>query len=189
MEQMTSRVESLYLNWILDKVVDDDTKEKYSDLFSILNSIKYTCVNDLDENWIVFVNELREQFYESSVLAKRYSWEYGGIVKPVSFLEFIIILAIKMEALVMQTPEYGDRTWKWFMTMIENSGLKEFDNGHFDEFKVAEKVLRIMGKCYESNGKGGLFVTKKCKFDLRKATWWEQANAFLVEFCLEDGEI
>lgn len=95
-------------------------------------------------------------------------------------LEMMIALAISCDNVIFD-PEYGERTANWFWMMIKNMGLEEMDKYNFDRDYCDEVVDRMLKRRYLRDGRGGLFVTKNPKIDMRKAEIWYQANTWLEE--------
>jgi len=130
----------------------------------------------MDENRAKDGNDLRY----------RYMYEHGianlspaFFMQPCSVLEMMVALAIRMEEQIMSDSEYGDRTGEWFWNMLVSLGLDEMNNKNFDEEYTSHCVQRLLGREYEPDGHGGLFIVEDCAYDLREVEIWYQMAWYL----------
>lgn len=101
-----------------------------------------------------------------------------------TMLEMMIGLARRM-AFLMENEEKPKRVREFFWRLIENLGLKNFDDLHFNTFRgevAVQKAMRhVMNRDYMPDGRGGLFPVKHASSDFRKMEIWYQMHAWLSE--------
>lgn len=98
---------------------------------------------------------------------------------PCSVLEMMVSLAIYCEEHVMDNPQLGDRTSQWFWNMVVNLGLGGQRDSLYDKRFVEDSLQRFLNREYEPNGKGGLFMIRGCRRDLRKVEIFHQLCWYL----------
>ena len=82
---------------------------------------------------------------------------------------------------IMDNPDIGDRTGKWFLDMIVNLGLEKMTDDHFDKRYVERILHRFLNREYGRNGDGGLFTVHHSRIDMRSVEIWYQAMWYLDE--------
>lgn len=165
-----------YFNWLCDVVYG----EGYIQLLSQLHAIEFTCVISMDENRARDGIDLRYRFaYEHSGYNNAESYLTG----PCSVLEMMVALAIRCEETIMDDPNEGDRTGKWFWDMIINLGLGSMRDGrNYDEYYVEEVIDIFLNREYGPNGEGGLFTVEDCYYDMRDLEIWTQLSYYLNKY-------
>lgn len=98
-----------------------------------------------------------------------------------SVLEVMTSLALRGGEDIM-----GDDPSIWFWKMIENLGLDSMTDTYYDEDYVNEIIQNMMNRRYRENGKGGLFIVKSPRYDMRKAELWYQMCWYIDEL-LDDN--
>ena len=101
--------------------------------------------------------------------------------KDCSVLEMMVALAIRCEEHIMDNPDIGDRTGKWFLDMIVNLGLEKMTDDRFDKRYVERILHRFLNREYGRNGDGGLFTVHHSRIDMRSVEIWYQAMWYLDE--------
>lgn len=187
---MTNRIETLYFDWLIGNVCDDHDVYNYDMLLWHLFYRDFRWIRPLDKNCAIYGCKLRDDFLESNRSARRIVSLNGPFMgRECSILELLVSLAIRMEDMVMSNDSFGDRTGYWFWLMIDNLGLGNMSNSHFDS-EYVDKILDIfLDRGYKKNGKGGLFVINDRKIDMRTCDIWQQSMGFLRKFVENDGEI
>lgn len=99
---------------------------------------------------------------------------------PCSVLEMMVALAVRCEEHIMDDPDIGDRTGKWFWGMIRNLRLEGMNDFRFDNRYVDDILVRLLERRYRKNGEGGLFTVNNGR-DMRKTDIWYQMNYYLDE--------
>lgn len=184
-----NRCEKLYFHWLTSMTCGDSEIQEYSLLLMELFDIPFVSKMDMDNNMVENSKNLRENFlYENFAGAKLYNI-YGGMDFECNILELLTYISLEIENTIMSNNQFGDRTSTWFWLMLDNLGLKKYDNLHFDQGKVDEILEKFVNKEYKKSGKGGLFYLNDHNFDARDLDIWRQAMIFLAKFAVKNGEI
>lgn len=168
-------VENEYYEWLLEKVMDNpETYERYSLLLDSLfiKPFEWSVAND--DNRLADGMNLRRDFnyiFGDSI------WTYQ--LGPCSCLEMMIALSERCELDIMGIPGEED-IGRWFWIMLENLGLLEYDNLHFDGLEVNGILDIWLKREYWPDGTGGVFPNPGSNLDQRKVEIWDQMNAYLV---------
>jgi hypothetical protein len=169
-----------YFDWMYQLVSDrrHSRNNSYRKLLSKLHNIDFTYTIDMDGNRASDGIDLRYRFgyengYEDYIIASFLD------NRPCSVLEMMVALANRCEETIMDDPEIGNRTGKWFWEMVKNLGLESMDDSNFDRDYVLQTIDIFLNRGYERNGKGGLFVIGHPKRDLRTVEIWYQMNWYL----------
>jgi len=149
-------------------------------LFSLLHGTEFVYMLNMDANRADDGIDLRYRFaYEfglSGTDVKRYLDN-----RPCSMLEMMVALASRCEEQIMDNPDDGDRTGKWFFEMVESLGLMGMDDRRFNMKAAYDILYRFMRREYDESGQGGLFTLRYPKFDMREIEIWYQMMAYLEE--------
>ena len=170
-----------YFNWVCSLVCKGhySRRFRYGKLLKYLHDREFTYTIALDGNRAEDGIDLRERYTcgfrykDAEIVANQLNDE------PCSILEMMVALAVRCEEHIMDNPDIGDRTYRWFWDMIDNLGLGSMNDSEFDETYVEEVVDRFLNREYEPNGKGGLFTVKRCRYDLRNVEIWYQMCWYL----------
>ncbi len=177
---IANELNNKYFKWIYQLVCDDKYHKRisYKKLFNHLNDIEFISIIEMDNNRAEDGIDLRYRFgyehhYESSII-KKYLDD-----RPCSVLEMITSLAIRCEENIMNDPDIGDRTSKWFWNMIDSLGLSSMNDNGYNPDYVDDVVYRFLNREYGRNGDGGLFTVNNAKQDLRDVEIWYQMCWYL----------
>lgn len=167
-----------YFNWIYERVIGP--RYPYRKLLHRLFEIPFVYILEMDANRKEDGLSLRYRFgYEKgipdSVIANQLD------ITECSVLEMMAALAIHCEEDIMDDPAYGDRTSKWFMSMINSLGLSGMDDRRYSQNYVDAHIDIFLHRRYEPDGRGGLFHLEHCTDDLRNVQIWYQMNWYLNE--------
>lgn len=171
-----------YFEWMKHLVCENGygRRRSYRKLFSLLHETEFIYTMDMDANRADDGTDLRYRFaYEmrlSSDEVRRYLDD-----RPCSVLEMMVALASRCEEQIMDNPEDGNRTGKWFNHMLTSLGLMEMDDQQFDEKTVIDILCLFMNRDYDESGQGGLFTLRNPKWDMRETEIWYQMMAYLEE--------
>lgn len=163
-----------YFSWLIGLISDEYIRSNYQKLLWKLHSTQYIWELDYDRNRALDGVYLRNMFEaESRILMDK--------VSPCSVLEMFVALARRAESDIMHDPDLGDRSGKWFWTMLQNLGLDVYDDWHFFENEVNRILDIFLHHRYQRNGFGGAFPVNFVVKDMRNSDLWWQMNAYLEE--------
>lgn len=180
---MRDEVTGAYFDWMCQLVCSDQgylRSKSYSKLLHFLHSIDFDYTIPMDGNRAEDGICLRYRFgnehsYESSLIASYLD------TRPCSVLEMMVALALRCEEQIMWDPDVGNRTHKWFWSMIENLRLNTEDDRDFDEKYAHHAIMKFMNRDYKRNGEGGLFTVENPSQDMRSVDIWYQMSWYLNE--------
>ena len=126
-----------YFNWLYDHVVE--SKYPYRRLLNRLHEIPFTFILPMDENRMEDGLNLRYRFgLEAGIPQVEIVNKLD--ISECSVLEMMAALAIRCEENIMNDPEAGDQTARWFMEMLSNLELSCMDDDHYDQSYVDHRV-------------------------------------------------
>ncbi len=169
-----------YFEWMYRLVCGNVKRVSYRKLLCQLYDRPFDYSIAMDGNRAEDGVDLRYRFgYENDI--------EGSVIasclddKECSVLEMMVALSIRCEEHIMDNPDIGDRTGKWFLNMIENLGLKKMSDKYFDKRYVTEVLDKFLSHGYERNGEGGLFTVHHDRIDMRSVEIWYQAMWYFDE--------
>jgi len=171
-----------YFDWLCDIVHANEQTLYWNDILWELYNTNFVVVIKRDNNRVDDAYALRDEFmYGHS------GHQSDFLDTPPSLLEVLIALARRGEIEIMHDPELGDRTPKWFWTMLFNLGLDEFAymgalNDPENDLKMAKIVDNFMYKKHSRDGNGGIFLAKSGQIDMRKEELWNQMCYYFDQF-------
>jgi len=169
-----------YFKWLCSCVCNDKEAELYENVLMHLFKTPFTYILEMDANRVSDGIDLRYRFgrelgFKDPIIASQLD------IYPCNVLEVLVALSLRIET-VMDNPELGNRTKKWFWLMMDNLSLTGMVNERYNEDYVDEVLNIFMERKYNSDGSnGGLVVLKRPRFDLRFVEIWEQVNWYLSE--------
>lgn len=169
-----------YFDWMCHLVANKRyTKSlSYRRLLMKLHQLEFIYLMEMDENRAMDGIDLRYRFtYDTHYPGQMVEDAIGN--RPCSILEMMIALAMRCEENIMYDESYGDRTSKWFWSMISSLGLRSMDDSNYDPYYIEDVVTNFVYRNYAPNGRGGLFTIKKCTKDLRNIEIWYQMCWYL----------
>lgn len=176
-----------YLDWIMkDRLhLTDREIKNYISLFNVLFEMDFVWIHPLDENRASDGLVLRSDFeYETGLYLE-------GFNPKCTVFEMLAALAIRCENQLMRNLSLGDRTAKWFFMMLENLGLLEFDNRHWNSSsrRHIESILyTFLERKYDKKGVGGAFPLRHSQKNQANEQIWNQLMAYINENFSEDDE-
>lgn len=171
-------IENDYFEWMYDLICGYRYTREHSfrKLLMHLHNVEFTYTIPKDAN----------RARDGIDLRYRYAHEIVGdpsvesyIQGPCSVFEMMVALALRCEETIMDDGEVGDRTSQWFWKMIANLGLGSMLDRRFDEDYVNDILIRFLNREYEPDGRGGLFIIRNCRYDLRDVEIWNQLLEFI----------
>lgn len=177
----SNQIQEQYLDWMIRLVCEDGYggNGSWYCLFALLHDMDFTYLMELDENRAIDGDDLRYRFaYECG-----YSGEDIDRLndRPCSVLEMMVALAARCEEHIMDDPDSGNRTGKWFFDMIRSLGLSDMQDDRFDAIYARAVVSRFLRREYAASGCGGLFTLRYHNADMRRVEIWYQAMWYLDE--------
>ena len=177
---MKNEVIDGYFEWMYHLVCKDVNSLSYRKLLCQLYDTPFEPRIAMDENRAEDVVELRYRFgYEHGLDGATIAGCLDN--RDCSVLEMMVALSIRCEEHIMNDPDIGDRTGKWFLDMITNLGLDEMTDERYDKQYVGKVLGRFMDRAYERNGEGGLFTVHHNRIDMRSVEIWYQAMWYFDE--------
>lgn len=174
-----NEIKCLYFDWLchfINTGIGSKDTSHYSNLLLYLYDRSFVYTIDMDANRAGDGLNLRYRF------ATEYELDNADLYfenEDCSILEMMIALAIRMEDSIMEDPDIGNRTAKWFWGMINSLGLIRSDDYSFDYTYVKVVINRFLHRTYLANGCGGLFTVKNSQKDMRTIEIWYQMFAYL----------
>lgn len=166
-----------YFEWLMG-FIDCEwyDPDNYSNVLWKLYDTKFVVSIEKDQNRVDDALELRNRFVP---------WKMDSF--PVSILEIMISMAIRIEDTIMKNTADYDRTAVWFWNMMQTMGLE----AQFDLVYKDKDVINILhdfnNRRYQRNGLGGLFVTRDHSKDMRKMELWFQMHAQFHDILQDEG--
>lgn len=166
-----------YFSWLCDII---GGVGEYSFLIKELHKFEFYWFIENDDNREEDGKALREEFANEKGYISVH--ELDG---PCSMLEMILALACRFEGGFGYNPDDCDNVPKYFWEMLNNLGLLEYDDTHFNE----EKVRYICDTFCDRNENCDTFLTifplksKKLgkKWDPTTTEIWYQMQAYIEE--------
>lgn len=172
-----------YFNWMYDLIcVNRHSKRlSYRKLLDYLFRTDFIYIIGLDGNRAEDGINLRYRFGNDCGYTDA---QVSNLLddRECSILEMMVALSIRCEEHIMDDPDIGNRTGQWFWDMIKNLKLDDMTDSNFDIRYVENIIERFLHREYESDGTGGLFTIRNCKYDLRSEEIWYQMMWYLDEF-------
>jgi hypothetical protein len=157
-----------------------DNADEYSVLLDILHGMRFYSLVPNDDNRGKDGEHLREIFTDSVGGNPSFYRDLGEC----TVLEMLLALS---DRLVFETidSEWEKTQSEWFFILLDNLSIERYDNSYIrpgkDEFRIQDRVERMLSRNYDSHGVGGLFPLKNAKFDQRKVEIWYQMSAYIME--------
>lgn len=167
-----------YFRWLI-RFTKDRRHIKYKKLLSFLHEKEFVVIIPFDSNRASDGIDLRWRFACECGYDNDFDEVSEYLDNPCSVLEMMVALALRCEEHIMDDPDIGNRTSQWFWTMINNLGLEDMEDLHFDYERTDEIVSTFLYREYKRNGEGGLFVVNNKNKDMRDVEIWYQMCWYL----------
>lgn len=163
--------DGFYLQRLIEPVNHHDyySFEEYSRAIFFLFLVPFTPKYSDDVNRLVDAQDYRGHL------------GYSDKNKPISLLEVMVALAVRVEQSIMLDGRKGDRTPEWFWNMFSSLGFTKLSNDSFDENEAQSIIRKFNNNKYKRDGSGGLF-TIKTQEDMTKKTIWQQCMMWLNQY-------
>lgn len=178
-----ARITQEYFAWMCHLVCEKNTVrgQSWKKLLSCLHEHEFVYILDMDSNRADDGIDLRYRFaYEMDLNPEMIVDTID--TKPCSILEMMVALTLRCEEQIMDEPAEGDRTGQWFWTMIQSLGLITLDDRHFDAVAADQILVAFLRREYQANGRGGLFMIKQPRRDVRTVEIWYQMMWYLDDY-------
>lgn len=165
-----------YKNWIINRVSSKEIPvERYSKLLDYLFHRDFTWYVRSDENRAGDALHLRQEYEDEENIFDGSSFHD----QQVNVLEVLAALAIRCEYEIMGEPGEENPS-HWFWLYLQNLGLMEFDDDHFNYATVDFVVGNWIHRRYNHDGFGGIFPVENCVIDQRRSELWLQMHQYLL---------
>lgn len=174
----TTNIKNLYFRWLCHFIRRNKKmglSNTYTKLLWYLFNKNFYWSIDRDYNRAQDGLDLRYRFEDENGYYNIDSY----LPEECSVLEMMIALSIRCEEHIMDNPDEGDRTAKWFWGMITNLRLDSMSDDYFDEEATDHIIETFLSRKYQRDGLGGLFTVHKCTYDLRDIEIWYQMCWYL----------
>lgn len=183
-------VKESYKDWLIYRVCSDrylKNARLYSKLLSFLLTREFYWSNPMDSNRETDGLNLRDLFlYEHpEFLDDAIYFETMGAC---TVLEMMVALAVRVEETIMSDDIRGDRTGKWFWSMIESMQLDQMTDYNFDKEYIKAVLYRCLDRTYDYDGSGGFFTIPDSYQDMRDVEIWYQMLWYLDYIIENEGE-
>ncbi len=152
----------------------------YSHLLSYLLNTEYRWLIANDKNRAMDGMAYRDEYANGD--AQTLAYLNDNLPNPCSVLEMLVALAVRCEFDIMHDPyEDADRSHFWFWTMIDNLGLSQFDDRHFNQDEASYILWNWLDHNFDPDGTGSPFPLQYPIEDSRGLEIWSQMNRWLDE--------
>lgn len=159
-----------YFDWLYYSVKRElvTKKSSYRKLLTLLHSIDFRYILELDDNRAYDGENLRWYYNEDGGDSSILQWD-----APCTVLEMLIALSLKFEN-IMETPEEDTTGVDYFWLMLENLDLKYMSDDEFDKEYALSRINMFLDRTYEPDGNGNIIYIEDCEEDLRDVEIWTQ---------------
>ena len=180
------RLKTEYLCYLMNRAqVDAEGGRGYLELCRVMQDTNFLPILEMDDNRCEDCRELRADYaelYDDEEAADILDGLYG---ETCTMMELTVVLAEKMRY-NLEDSEYEAGTGKWFLEMLENCGLTEYDNEQFEENEDSEDQVRtilttLIFRKIGWDGEGSYFPLRWPKQDQRYVELIIQMNNYIEE--------
>lgn len=161
-----------YKDWLLWRV--HFSRPGYGNLMKLLHTTNFKWSVPFDENRAADGMTYRDEFFGSCSL------EEGSFARPCSVLEMLVGLAIRIDNEFIGDPA-EEKPDIIFWEMLENLGLEEYTNKHWDYDAVCDILDEWLDREFDSDGEGSIFPIKDPFRDQTEIEIWSQMNDYIEE--------
>lgn len=176
MPHVRDRIWTEYLEWLLWRVGFSRIRrhDQYSMLMEQLLHSPFEYPIERDKNRASDGLSLRDDFFSDSGIRGSFEDEECKV------LEMLIAFAIRIENDYIGDPA-EERPERIFWEMICNLGLDRFDDRHFNQDYIFERLGTWIQRKFKRNGEGSIFPLRHPHADQREIEIWSQMNEYLSE--------
>ena len=164
----------LYFNWLCSKVIDTTQTSPgltYWNLFKALYTTEFAWLLSGDDNRAADGKQLRREFILEADIPDYPQWRQAV---PCSVFEMMIAFSRRADFMT-------DRPYpEWFWEMVDNLGLRGFNDANFDPYFVDDILNTMVWRQYNSEGVGSMFPVKDFEDDWQTIDIWAQFCKYLI---------
>ena len=161
----------LYFEKLFNVMARTESTRRYRRLLEHLSNVEYV--------WDLSMHSDANRAADGLAIRKLYLSDADD-TKPCSVLEMLTALSFRIERDITGEPG-NDHPEHWFWEMLDNLGLLEYTDDHYDEDEVDTTLDIWMNREYRMDGRGGLFPVRYALYDMRDLPIWEQFALYLNE--------
>ena len=181
--------ETSYFQWLCDLVRCDQDDKSYYDLLGMMYETPFEVKIDNDINRAVDGNELKGAY----ILDVYGAEEQKNIdfhmpaEQNCSILEMIMGISKRMAFELAEDESEDCDFYKYFWEIIENLGLKQYDDDQFGDslarckIEIREILNKLNERKYKKSGEGGMFPLLFPEKNQKKVEIWYQMQAYINE--------
>jgi len=181
--------ETSYFQWLCDLVRCDQGDKSYYNLLGIMYETPFEIKIDNDSNRAVDGNEFKGAYILDiyGTEAPKDADLYFRPEQNCSILEMIMGISKRMAFELAEDQSEDFDFYKYFWEIIENLGLKQYDDNQFgDNFvrckiEIREIFSMLNNRSYKRNGVGGMFPLLFPEKNQKKVEIWYQMQAYINE--------
>ena len=171
------RLQDEYFAWMCELV---DCKGYERRLLAHLHEVDFIYTMPMDGNRADDGVNLRYRFgsdrgYDDAMIATCLD------DRDCSVFEMMVALAVRCEEHIMDDPDVGDQTARWFWAMVDSLGLNNMTGSNYNKLYVDTTIDIFLNREYKRNGEGGLFTIADNNCDMRSMEIWYQLCRYLDE--------
>lgn len=177
-----------YFSWLYKQI--GNQKHGYNRLCQELHNKPFRWSVSNDDNRCADGLELRDTFVEEKNLDENHVEVAYWLKAECTVFEVLVALANRMNYFLYDLNHQEDHTSKWFLEMLTNLGLDNFDDRRSQddrfspvtEAQIDELLEKFLSRAYDFYGRGGLFPLKRRPLkDQTDVEIWYQLMNYLNE--------
>lgn len=181
--------ETSYFQWLCDIVRCDQDDKSYYNLLGMMYETPFEVRIDNDINRAVDGNE-----FKGAYILDIYDYKTKinkvfptGPERKCSILEMIMGISKRMAFELAEDESEDCDFYKYFWEIIENLGLKQYDDNQFGDslarckIEIREILNKLNERKYKKSGEGGMFPLLFAEKNQKKVEIWYQMQAYINE--------
>lgn len=166
---------------MINLITEKKSRHSFRKLLIHLHDFAFEYELPMDENRAIDGTELRHRFGYFLGYSNKTIDDLLDMSEKASVLEVMIALSIRCEENIMDDPDVGNRTSKWFWDMVYSLGLGDMYDTKYNSHYVTDILMRFNNRDYSENGEGSLFTVTDTTRDMRDLEIWYQMCQYLNE--------
>ena len=181
--------ETSYFQWLCDLVRCDQDDKSYYNLLGMLYDTPFEVKIDNDSNRAVDGNEFKGAYILDiyGTEAPKDADLYFRPEQNCSILEMIMGISKRMAFELAEDESEDCDFYKYFWEIIENLGLKQYDDDQFGDslarckIEIREILNKLNERKYKKSGERGMFPLYRPQKNQKKVEIWYQMQAYINE--------